>query len=279
MAPEPPLMSVQWQIQNNGAFKSHTRHSDRGNDPPTKESETNDNIMDDNELHKLMALNGHNTNTNGPIRVPRKSVTKQYPIPQAPLHAEIAVMNEKDQSHFDEIVKNNPYKPHKLIKKPSMPITRPSNNSNHLDTLMPFSNPHHSSQASYHVHTPPKQTSTSSSYKHTITNMQHHQKESQKLDSFLQHRTPESVLKNKSILPSNNMQSNDDINREFWKDQKQKRSQIASTLSRKLSNKFRPQQNELYERGIYVTDPKVVYYSKSFVYTQFRTSFGCNTDK
>merc|ERR1712130_472166 len=46
------------------------------------------------------------------------------------------------------------------------------------------------------------------------------------------------------------------INKTFWNNQKQKKLQIQSTLSRKLSNKFRPQPNELYDRGIYVTDPK-----------------------
>lgn len=249
MAPEPPpMMSVQWQMHNSS---SYTNNTDRGNNSPTKS--TIDDNMDDQELHKLMALNGH-TNTMNNNYDPRKSVTKKYQIPQAPLHATIAVINE-ERNHLEEIIKNNPYKSHKLIKKPIMPITRPSNHLN-------INKPRHSSQASYHQ-SPPKKTS----YKHTITNMEHHQKESKTLDMFLQHRTPESVLKKKAILPSNNMQSNDDINKAFWNNQKQKKLQIQSTLSRKLSNKFRPQQNELYDRGIYVTDPKVVYH----IYTQFRT--------
>merc|ERR1712154_449094 len=35
-----------------------------------------------------------------------------------------------------------------------------------------------------------------------------------------------------------------------------KKTHIKNTLSRKLSDKFRPQPNELYDRGIYVTDPQ-----------------------
>merc|ERR1712228_844800 len=68
------------------------------------------------------------------------------------------------------------------------------------------------------------------------------------LDMFLQHRTPESVLKKKAILPSNNMQSNDDINKAFWNNQKQKKLQIQSTLSRKLANHRRQNSRTLAQR-------------------------------
>ena len=196
-------------------------------------------VMDDEEMNKLMAKNGHDTlSTNSNNQ--RKSISRQYSQPRPPLHASQAIVNE-NQHNFDEIIKNNPYKSKRII----------SLNSDKKRIIRPIN-------AQYYLNGAASKNISILSNNHTIVALHHHKKESKTIDAFLRNRTPESELQNRRILPSN-IESNDGYNKgqQFWQQKQKEKEQLKTNLNRKLDSKFRPQQHELYNRGIYVTDPRV----------------------
>lgn len=229
-APPPPPLSQLWQMSAAGnPSYSNSYHSD--NDTHS----INHEVMDDEEMNKLLAKNGDPFSN-----IHRKSISKQYSQPKPPLHASQAIVNETPHN-FDDIVKNNPYKSKKII----------SSNNHKKRIIRPIN-------AQYYLNGDRSNNRNISSNHHTIVRMHHHKKESKTIDAFLRNRMPESELQNRQILPSN-IESNDGYNKgqQFWQ-QKQKEKEVLKTnLNRKLNTKFRPQQHELYNRGIYVTDPSV----------------------
>ena len=191
-------------------------------------------------MNKLLAKTDYKNINN----TPRKSITRQYTRPKPPLHATEEIINENEHN-FDDIVKNNPYQSKKIKSNPKKRIIRPINAKTQYNNY--------------------------NNNDHTIVAMNHHRKESKAIDVFLRNRTPESELKNRQILPSN-VQSNyyDNHTQQFWEKKQKEKDKIKHNLNQKLSDKFRPQQQELYNRGIYVTDPKVIFlYNHSLLFSLF----------
>eukprot|EP01083_Nonionella_stella_P083328 230360_1 len=221
MAPEPPpAVSSLWQMASNNNNWSY----------PSSDNDTRE-TLEDEKLNKLLDKNG---SANHPtVNAQRRSITRQYAHPKPPLHATHAIISPYGHN-FDEFIKNNPYHTKHIKttingntnrkitpKKRKKRIIRPVNAISHTNDTM-----------DYTVNT---------------TRIKHHRKESKNIESFLRHRMPQSELKNRHILVETTLESTQ---------QKQKeKEKIKSNLRRKLSNKFRPQQHELYDRGIYVTNP------------------------
>ena len=215
-------------------------------DVDTQSLSTTHEMMDDEEMNKLMGKNGHTLNNDDNLNndlpnIPRKSISREHSQPRPPLHAQQSIVNENGHD-FDEIVKNNPYKHRKIITSNQRKrIIRPIN-------------------AQYYMNGAGSKNIASLSNNHTIVAMHHHKKESKTIDAFLKNRLSESELQSRQILPSN-VESNDyRKGQQFWQQKHKKTEQLKTNLNRKLNAKFRPQQKELYNRGIYVTDPSVKYF-------------------
>eukprot|EP00485_Elphidium_margaritaceum_P017473 CAMPEP_0202729322 /NCGR_PEP_ID=MMETSP1385-20130828/186074_1 /ASSEMBLY_ACC=CAM_ASM_000861 /TAXON_ID=933848 /ORGANISM="Elphidium margaritaceum" /LENGTH=1427 /DNA_ID=CAMNT_0049395581 /DNA_START=30 /DNA_END=4312 /DNA_ORIENTATION=+ len=224
-APPPPTLSELWQRQPADTFN---------NDAPSI-STAND-LMDDDELYRIQqrsrvpSLQVNNSDdsdenktlSSGTHR--RSSVTKEYARPKPPLHAHQSITTETTPN-YDAITKNNPY-----TKKPAT-----------------FSSP------SKRVIRPINSNVSRTGKVRTIVKLNHHKTESKTLDAFLRNRTPENELQQRRILPA---QTTNENPQQFWSERQQHTQAIRSNLNRRLSQKFRPNATELYDRGIYVTNPK-----------------------